>query len=139
MPPKKIPKKADKVAPSKQSIEDEIQKLQECLKDYAAEEEEKDKAIPTPKSGEHQMNTIISSDKLYSIYILLVFYSEVRECKICSVEVTKQNMARHVQTVHMKLKKFKCKSCGKRFTTKKNVKNHESNCEDESDEENPQC
>lgn len=37
---------------------------------------------------------------------------------------TKFNLKRHVESVHMKLKKFKCQICGVLFSSKQSIKEH---------------
>lgn len=58
----------------------------------------------------------------------------MRKCKICQEEITAQNMSRHVNSVHLKKKRFKCANCSKRYTTKKNMKSHEEQCDGDENE-----
>lgn len=40
----------------------------------------------------------------------------------------KDHLVRHINSVHMKIKPYKCEKCGKRFARTDNMKHHVSNC-----------
>lgn len=48
-------------------------------------------------------------------------------------------MSRHFNTVHKGVKRFQCKNCGQKFTTKKNCESHEKKCEAAVDDDDEKC
>lgn len=49
------------------------------------------------------------------------------KCQFCDyISFTSSNHKRHIQTIHEKTQNFKCKSCGKDFALKHNLKRHET-------------
>lgn len=60
----------------------------------------------------------------------------MRKCKFCKLEITKKNLSRHINTIHLGMKRFDCKTCGKAFTNKKNMEAHENKCEEDDEDDN---
>ena len=52
------------------------------------------------------------------------FPCQVPECD--KVFTTKFNLVRHISTVHLKIRKWGCKTCGLKFGSKQNLQEHEN-------------
>lgn len=127
-------KKTDEV--NKTEIERKIEELKKQLTDFP-DENVGSKAI-SEKIG--KLTSFTKIIKLHYKFAHAFFhthvYSEKKECKFCDETVTKNNMARHIKTVHKQLKPYHCSKCEQGFTTKTNMMNHEIKCvKEKADEE----
>ena len=56
---------------------------------------------------------------------------KIFQCDLCNyVSARKDNLKKHVQSVHEKLKPYNCRQCGKAFSMKQHCKEHEESIHD---------
>lgn len=117
-------------------IETRIKQMKE---DIAAKETilgKKIKDVPDDISENDDLNTTLKSGNSFILFEFLFLHMnsffmmiETTECYVCRKYISKKNLARHINSIHKKEKRFQCKICRQRFTTKVNKMNHESKCE----------
>lgn len=82
------------------------------------------------KDGKGTYRTVFQLFFYISGNIVCLFLFSVKcPYKGCDEFITPKNMARHKNTLHLDEKKFKCNTCEKTFTTKRNAQVHESKCD----------
>eukprot|EP00177_Eucheuma_denticulatum_P005644 GFKZ01010277.1.p1 GENE.GFKZ01010277.1~~GFKZ01010277.1.p1 ORF type:complete len:775 (+),score=51.53 GFKZ01010277.1:23-2326(+) len=92
----------------------------------AARELPTEKRKPTPPRNRGPRLTLSTTSREIQQY-MTVDASNIPTCKQCGSSFPKRgNLARHIQTVHLKLKPFQCRHCPASFGYKNHLKRHQS-------------
>lgn len=103
----------------------DVADIAEDASDACTSAPQREAEISTPQNSKTQRLTLSTSSREIQQYMTVDAFN-TPTCKECGSSFPKRgNLARHIQTVHLKLKPFQCEQCLASFGYKNHLKRHQ--------------